>query len=324
MTGDCSSNALEDYLREISRIATLSPSEELDYAKRIEIGLFAADRLSATARDSDGVADLAYLVRSGRDAYNRFMRGNLRLVVSVAKRYTGRGLVLSDLIQHGNVGLDRAVKQFDYTRGLRFSTCAVWWIRQSIWQGLASGARAIRVPVHSMEAINRLHRLDGALRTELGRAPSTAELAEKADMARSEVDRLLAVDRAPVSLDIADVNCDGSPTVGEQLVDADCSSTLDIVEAGATRAIVRRHVRDLPPRERMVVLNRFGFDGREPMTLERIGAMLGVTKQRARQIELSALKRLRTPDIASLRDGWHDPDMGAHMTSPIAVELPAA
>ncbi|WP_345185913.1 sigma-70 family RNA polymerase sigma factor [Microbacterium panaciterrae] len=268
------------------------------------MGALAENRLCADRpMDPEGRCDVDSLMRSGRDAYRQFMRCNLKLVVSIAKKYTGHGLPLIDLIQNGNLGLDRAVKQFDYTRGLRFSTCAVWWIRQSIWQSLAGEARSIRIPVHTMEAISRLHRLDAQLTTYLRRAPAVAELAESARLRPSEVRRLLAADRRPLSLDLVDDGAD-SPAIREQIVDDDAASPEQLVEARMMMAAVRDGIRGLPDRERAVVCMRFGIDGRSPMTLVRVGVALGVSKQRVRQLERRALERLRTPELAAYLGGY--------------------
>lgn len=303
-TGATCTDALQDYLERIGRIATLTAERERELARQFEVGVLAQERLSSDqAMTAEVRADLEYLMREGHDAYRTLMCGNLRLVVSIAKNYTGRGLALVDLIQNGNLGLDQAVKRFDYTRGLRFSTWAVWWIRQSIGQSLASEARAIRVPVHTLEAIHRLRQLSNALTADLGRTPHVGEVAAQAEVAPAEVDRLMAADRLPLSLDLSHPDGGELSPLRERLVDEESPSTVELVETRAMRTAVRNRVRALPPRERAVVFLRFGFNSRTPMTLERIGTILGVTKQGVRQIELRALRRLRTPELAAYLAG---------------------
>ncbi|GAB3610031.1 hypothetical protein GCM10027414_21560 [Humibacter ginsengiterrae] len=305
-------DAVRDYLGRIGPIPTLTAHGEVDLAIRIELGLIAADRLadlkvniaadpeSANGRAVATAAEFEYFVSDGRLAYERFVCCNLKLVVSIAKRYIGRGLALMDLIQNGNLGLDRAVKMFDYTRGYKFSTYATWWIRQAIWQSLATDARTIRIPVHTMEKVNRLRALAREFAVEFGREPDDDELAEAAAMAVEEVHRLTATGREPISLDIP-IGTDADTEFGDLIVDDTTPSVSELVDAEITREAVRAHVRALPDREGAIVRMRFGLDGRDPMTHGDIGAKLGVSKQRARQLELQALQRLRSPDLQAFR-----------------------
>ena len=295
-----STDAVHDYLQQIGPIPVLTAQDGVDLAMRIEVGLIAGDRLAATGIASGSTeAELEFLVRDGRAAYACFVRGNLKLVVSVAKHYTGHGLGMMDLIQNGNLGLDRAVKMFDYSRGYKFSTYAMWWIRQSIWQSLASGARAIRIPVHTMEKINRLRILEREFAMELGREVSEGELAEEANLTIGEVRHLKLADREPVSLDIPTA-VDGDSEFGDLILDDGCLSVPDLVALEITRMAVRAHVDELPDRESAILRMRYGLDGYDPMTLNRIGATLGVSKQRARQLELRALQMLRSPELRAL------------------------
>ncbi|HEY5222409.1 MAG TPA: sigma-70 family RNA polymerase sigma factor [Microbacteriaceae bacterium] len=292
-----STDAVHDYLEQIGPIPILTAQDEIDLAVRIEVGLIAGDRLAAAgAANGATEAELEFLVRDGRAAYACFVRGNLKLVVSVAKHYTARGLGMMDLIQNGNLGLDRAVKMFDYTRGFKFSTYAMWWIRQTIWQSLAGGARAIRIPVHTMEKINRLRSLERELAIEWGREVSEVELADESNLTIQEVHRLRSADREPVSLDLR-TEGDANSELGDLIMDDGCPSVPDLVALEITRVAVRARVDELPDRESDILRMRFGLDGCDPTTLDRIGAMFGISKQRARQLELQALKRLRSPEL---------------------------
>jgi len=294
---DTASDGVGDYLRRIGRFSLLDAEEEITLAKRIEVGLLAQQRLDT--RKSLGAADvreLATLAHDGQAAYQRFVCCNLRLVVSVAKRYTGHGLALIDLIQEGNVGLDRAVKKFDYTRGFKFSTYAMWWIRQAISRSLADTARLIRIPVHTAEKLRTLSRVRRELSLALGREPSLDELAEETSFDKATIVRLLASEREPVSLQ--SVTGDSDAELGEFLEDADAMPVSDIVWQARRTDELWRRMEELPDREAEILRFRYGLRETQPMTLAQVGATVGVSRERVRQLERHALSRLRCSELA--------------------------
>ncbi|WP_082487419.1 sigma-70 family RNA polymerase sigma factor [Leifsonia sp. Root112D2] len=290
-------DGVHDYLQQIGRFPLLTAEEEIDLARRIEIGLFAQERLTSTPdADPELRRELATLIREGRAANQRFVCSNLKLVVSVAKRYTGRGVPMLDLIQEGNLGLDRAVKKFDYTQGFKFSTYAMWWIRQSITRSMADSARLIRVPVHTMEKINKLARIKRELTVELGREATLEELSVESGFDGREVRRLLGVDREPVSLH-SPTGEDSGSELGDLIEDGDAEPIAEIVSIGVRNDELHKRVHALPQREAEIVTHRYGLDGCSPMTFEQVGKLLGVSRERVRQIEARALKMLECPEL---------------------------
>lgn len=291
-----SEDAVRDYLQKIGQFPLLTAEDETELARRIEVGVLARARLATGGRSDVPAADLRTLIRDGDAAYQRFIRSNLRLVVTVAKRYSGRGVPLLDLIQEGNLGLDRAVKKFDYQQGYKFSTYAMWWIRQSITRGIADSARLIRVPVHTGEKISALRRASRSLETELGRPPSVDELVVETGYSGADVRKLLEADREPVSIH-ALVGDDGSE-LGDLIEDGDSAPVIDIVTAGVRHELLHRKLDSLPRREADILRMRFGLIGEGPMTFDQVGACLGVSRERVRQIESRALTLLRCPELA--------------------------
>jgi RNA polymerase primary sigma factor len=305
-TGDgpsVSADLVRAYLKEIGRVPLLSAIEEVELSQRIEAGLFAAHKLAEgsglTARMR---RDLETLVRSGDRAKEQMLEANLRLVVSIAKRYVGRGMPFLDVIQEGNLGLVRAVEKFDYTKGYKFSTYATWWIRQAITRALADQARTIRIPVHMVEQINKLLRVKRELLQELGREPSEEELARLADMPVEKVVEILGYAKDPISLDSI-VGEDGDSLLGDFIEDSDAPAAVDVVTFQLLQDSLRDVLRTLGEREARVVALRFGLvDGRQH-TLDEIGHEFGLTRERIRQVEKETLAKLRHPSRAQrLRD----------------------
>nr|WP_263105497.1 RNA polymerase sigma factor [Kitasatospora sp. DSM 101779] len=292
-----SADLLRQYLREIGRIRLLTAEEEVELARRIEAGLFAEEALDRAAADGeplDGTlaGDLDRLVVIGRIAKRRLIEANLRLVVSVAKRYVGRGLTLLDLVQEGNLGLIRAVEKFDYARGYKFSTYATWWIRQAMSRALADQARTIRVPVHVVEQINRVLRVQRTMLQEQGREPTAAEVGLAVQLPEERVREVLRLAQEPVSLHTP-VGEEDDVALGDLIEDADAASPAE----SAALLLLREHLdavlATLGERERQVARLRYGLDDGRPRTLEEIGALFGVTRERIRQIESKALGKLR-------------------------------
>ena len=291
--GGPTADLFHQYLREISRIPLLSAAEEVELARRVEAGLLAEEKLRHAADLAEGLArDLRRLVVRGRLAKRRLIEANLRLVVSVAKRYVGRGLTLLDLVQEGNLGLMRAVEKFDYLRGYKFSTYATWWIRQAMSRALADQARTIRVPVHVVELINRVVRTQRNLAQELGREPTPAEVGARLGMDAERVDEVLRLAQDPVSLH-APVGEEDDVSLGDLIEDGDAVSPVD----RAAFLLLRQHLAavldTLGQREREVVQLRYGLADGRPRTLEEIGRLFGVTRERVRQIESRTLAKLR-------------------------------
>jgi RNA polymerase sigma factor (sigma-70 family) len=283
------------YLNGIGRIRLLTAADEVELARRVEAGLAAGHRLAGGAGDADTRGELAIVAAEGRTAKERLLEANLRLVVSVAKRYTGRGMAFLDLIQEGNLGLIRAVEKFDYTKGYKFSTYATWWIRQAITRALADQARTIRVPVHVVERINQLARVRGELTTTLGREPSVAELAGALGATHHQVVELLSYDREPVSLEQA-VGEDGDSELGDLLaVAAPQPAPVDAATRRRLRGSVEIVLSTLSQREQTVIRLRFGLDDGRRRTLDEVGRECGLSRERIRQIEQGSLRKLRQP-----------------------------
>jgi RNA polymerase primary sigma factor len=287
------------YLREVGRVALLDAAQEVDLAKRIEAGVFAAERLkqateSGHALDVRMGRDLALIAADGARARNHLLEANLRLVVSLAKRYTGRGLAFLDLIQEGNLGLVRAVEKFDYAQGYKFSTYATWWIRQALGRALADQSRTIRIPVHVGELITRLQRSRRALLQELGREATSEELAVAMDVTTDKVLELQRHGREPVSLD-EPIGDEGDTRLGDLIEDGGAAGAFASVDHTLLQAEMRSVLATLSDREAGVIRLRFGLIDGRPRTLDEIGRTYGVTRERIRQIESKTMTKLRHP-----------------------------
>ncbi|WP_405618330.1 sigma-70 family RNA polymerase sigma factor [Streptomyces sp. NBC_01511] len=305
-SGGPSSDLFRQYLREIGRIQLLTAVEEVDLARRVEAGLFAEEKLGSTPDlDSQLAVDLDRLVVLGRMAKRRLIEANLRLVVSVAKRYVGRGLTMLDLVQEGNLGLIRAVEKFDYARGYKFSTYATWWIRQAMSRALADQARTIRVPVHVVELINRVVRVQRRMLQERGYEPTHEEVAGQLELTPERVGEVLRLAQEPVSLH-APVGEEDDVAFGDLIEDGDAASPVE----SAAFLLLREHLEavlsTLGERERKVVQLRYGLADGRPRTLEEIGRIFGVTRERIRQIESKTLNKLRDHAFADQLRGYLD------------------
>ncbi len=300
-----SADLVRAYLNGIGRTKLLTALEEVDLAKRVEAGLFAEELLSGgTVTDPQLAADLNTIVREGRAAKNHLLEANLRLVVSLAKRYTGRGMAFLDLIQEGNLGLIRAVEKFDYTKGYKFSTYATWWIRQAITRAMADQARTIRIPVHMVEQVNRMVRARRDLSATLGREPSIAEIAKALDVEEFQVIELISYDREPVSLDQA-VGEDGESALGDFVARVDPrEEPADSVSNGMLREEVEIVLATLSQREQAVIRLRFGLDDGRQRTLDEVGREFGLSRERIRQIEKVTLLKLRHPSRAKRLEAY--------------------
>jgi RNA polymerase primary sigma factor len=298
-----SADLVRVYLREIGRVALLTAADEVDLAKRVEAGVFAAERLDhAVDLPADVRRDLLAIVGDGQRAKQRLIEANLRLVVSIAKRYAGRGLPFLDLIQEGNLGLIRAVEKFDYTRGFKFSTYASWWIRQAVSRAVADQARTIRIPVHMVETVNRILRAQRMLVQILGRDPTSAEIAERVDLPPERVSEIKRLAMEPVSLHSPVGEEEGSE-LGDLIEDVESVPPPELVSAGLLQRHVEAVLGHLGEREREVVRMRYGLMDGEPRTLEEVGKAFGVTRERVRQIEAKSLAKLRHPHLSEqLRD----------------------
>jgi RNA polymerase primary sigma factor len=304
-----SADSVRAYLKQIGKVALLNAEEEVDLAKRIEAGLYGAERLRQVEEEGQKISpqmrrDLNWIVRDGERAKNHLLEANLRLVVSLAKRYTGRGMAFLDLIQEGNLGLIRAVEKFDYTKGYKFSTYATWWIRQAITRAMADQARTIRIPVHMVEQVNRMVRARRDLATTLGREPSVAEIAKAMDVPEFQVIELISYDREPVSLDQA-VGEDGESALGDFVAAVDPRGEPGETAAhGELRNDVEIVLATLSERESAVIRLRFGLDDGRQRTLDEVGREFGLSRERIRQIEKVTMLKLRDPERASRLEAY--------------------
>ena len=286
------------YLNGIGRTALLNAEQEVQLAKQIEAGLYAKHVLENRKRlTAAKKRDLATIVREGEAARSHLLEANLRLVVSLAKRYTGRGMPLLDLIQEGNLGLIRAMEKFDYAKGFKFSTYATWWIRQAITRGMADQSRTIRLPVHLVEQVNKIARIKRELHQQLGREATDDELANETGIPAEKIADLLDHSRDPVSLDMP-VGTDEEAPLGDFIEDAEATSAENAVIAGLLHSDVRAVLSTLDEREQQVIRMRYGLDDGQPRTLDQIGRMFGLSRERVRQIEREVMGKLRQGDRA--------------------------
>jgi RNA polymerase primary sigma factor len=302
-----SADSVRAYLKEIGKVALLNAGQEVDLAKRIEAGLYAVERVDQADGATDKLSpqlrrDLRWIVRDGERAKNHLLEANLRLVVSLAKRYTGRGMPFLDLIQEGNLGLIRAVEKFDYTKGFKFSTYATWWIRQAITRAMADQARTIRIPVHMMEMINTLGGIQRKLILDLGREATAEELATEMDITPEKVLEIQRYAREPISLDQT-IGDEGDSQLGDFIEDTQAVVAVDAVSFMLLQDHLQAVLATLSEREANIVQLRFGLVGGPPRTLDEIGQLHGVTRERIRQIESKTMAKLRHPSRSqALRD----------------------
>ncbi|MCE0768310.1 RNA polymerase sigma factor [Pseudonocardia kujensis] len=300
-------DSVRAYLKQIGRTALLNAEQEVEIAKRIEAGVYAVERLQRSQQQDEPLPlqlrrDLRWIVRDGERAKNHLLEANLRLVVSLAKRYTGRGMTFLDLIQEGNLGLIRAVEKFDYAKGYKFSTYATWWIRQAISRAMADQSRTIRIPVHMVEIINKLRKIQRELAVSLGREATPEELAVEMDMAPEKVAEVQQYAREPLSLDQT-IGDEGDSRLGDFLEDTDAVVADDAVAFTLLRDQLHAVLATLSEREAGVIRLRFGLSDGRPRTLDEIGDVYGVTRERIRQIESKTMAKLRHPARSqALRD----------------------
>jgi len=295
---------VKDYLKQIGKVSLLNAEQEVDLARRIEAGLYAEYKLKneADSMTSKQRRELHFIAQDGQNAKNHLLEANLRLVVSLAKRYTGRGMQFLDLIQEGNLGLIRAVEKFDYTKGYKFSTYATWWIRQAITRAMADQARTIRIPVHMVEVINKLARVQRQMLQDLGREPTPEELAKELDMTAEKVVEVQKYGREPISLHTP-LGEDGDSEFGDLIEDSEAIVPADAVSFTLLQEQLHRVLDTLSEREAGVVSMRFGLGDGQPKTLDEIGKVYGVTRERIRQIESKTMSKLRHPSRSQvLRD----------------------
>jgi RNA polymerase primary sigma factor len=302
-TAGATADPVKDYLKQIGKVALLNAEQEVELAKRIEAGLFAEENLNSGERlDPKLRRELYWIAEDGRRAKNHLLEANLRLVVSLAKRYTGRGMLFLDLIQEGNLGLIRAVEKFDYTKGYKFSTYATWWIRQAITRAMADQARTIRIPVHMVEVINKLARVQRQMLQDLGREPTPEELAKELDMSPEKVIEVQKYGREPISLHTP-LGEDGDSEFGDLIEDSEAVVPADAVSFTLLQEQLHSVLDTLSEREAGVVSMRFGLTDGQPKTLDEIGKVYGVTRERIRQIESKTMSKLRHPSRSQvLRD----------------------
>jgi RNA polymerase primary sigma factor len=304
MVAGATADPVKDYLKQIGKVALLNAEQEVDLALRIEAGLFATDKLEKDDGSMDQRLrwDYEQIIHDGKIAKNHLLEANLRLVVSLAKRYTGRGMLFLDLIQEGNLGLIRAVEKFDYTKGFKFSTYATWWIRQAITRAMADQARTIRIPVHMVEVINKLARVQRQMLQDLGREPTPEELAKELDMTPEKVVEVQKYGREPISLHTP-LGEDGDSEFGDLIEDSEAVVPADAVSFTLLQEQLHSVLDTLSEREAGVVAMRFGLTDGQPKTLDEIGKVYGVTRERIRQIESKTMSKLRHPSRSQvLRD----------------------
>jgi RNA polymerase primary sigma factor len=291
-------DSVHTYLKSIGRTSLLTAEDEVNLAKRIEAGLFAEYKLETEAGLSKRYRDELWAVaEDGRRAKAHMLEANLRLVVSVAKKYSDRGLSLLDVVQEGNLGLIRAVEKFDYTKGYKFSTYAMWWIRQAIQRGFADSARTIRLPVHVLEMLSKLSRVERDMHQRLGREPTPEELAVELDRTPDQIEELLRTSRQPISLD-STIGEDGETSIGDLIEDVDAPEASELVDRQLMADQLRHALDGLTPREATIMAMRFGLYDGNPHTLDEIGKALGLTRERIRQLEKQSLSKLRHPSRA--------------------------
>ncbi|MGJ5725669.1 RNA polymerase sigma factor [Brevibacterium sp. H602] len=303
VSAGATADPVKDYLKQIGKVALLNAAEEVDLAKRIEAGMYAEHLLDGgEVTDPRETMDYKWIIHDGRIAKNHLLEANLRLVVSLAKRYTGRGMLFLDLIQEGNLGLIRAVEKFDYTKGFKFSTYATWWIRQAITRAMADQARTIRIPVHMVEVINKLARVQRQMLQDLGREPTPEELAKELDMTPERVVEVQKYGREPISLHTP-LGEDGDSEFGDLIEDSEAVVPSDSVSFTLLQEQLHSVLDTLSEREAGVVSMRFGLNDGQPKTLDEIGKVYGVTRERIRQIESKTMAKLRHPSRSQvLRD----------------------
>jgi RNA polymerase primary sigma factor len=291
-------DSVHTYLKSIGRTSLLTAEQEVNLAKRIEAGLFAEHKLATEPDlDEDFRRDLMEVAEDGRRAKAHMLEANLRLVVSVAKKYSDRGLSLLDVVQEGNLGLIRAVEKFDYTKGYKFSTYAMWWIRQAIQRGFADSARTIRLPVHVLEMLSKLSRVERDMHQRLGREPTPEELAVELDRTPDQIEELLRTSRQPISLD-STIGEDGETSIGDLIEDVDAPEASELVDRQLMADQLRHALDGLTQREATIMAMRFGLYDGNPHTLDEIGRALGLTRERIRQLEKQSLSKLRHPSRA--------------------------
>jgi RNA polymerase primary sigma factor len=298
---------VKDYLTQIGKVPLLTAGQEVELAKRIEAGLFAAEKLAGAGRDlrADARTDLERVAEDGRRAKDHLLEANLRLVVSLARRYTGRGMLFLDLIQEGNLGLIRGVEKFDYTRGYKFSTYATWWIRQAITRAMAEQSRTIRLPVHMVEAVSKLAWVQRQMLQDLGREPTPQELAAELDMTPEKVIEVQKYGREPISLHTP-LGEDGDSEFGDLIEDCEAIQPGEAVSFTLLQEQLHSVLGTLSEREAGVVSLRFGLTDGQPKTLDQIGTVYGVTRERIRQIESKAMSKLRHPSRSKVLRGYLD------------------
>jgi len=305
-----STDSVRVYLTQIGKTALLNAQQEVDLAKRIEAGLFAAERVHRAEDATDKLApqlhrDLCWIVRDGERAKNHLLEANLRLVVSVAKRYTGHGVLLLDLIQEGNLGLIRAVEKFDYTKGYKFSTYATWWVRSAINRVMADQARTIRIPAEMVGVINKLGRRKRELVQNLGREPTPAELAKEMGISPAKVLEIQQYAREPISLDQT-VGDEDNSRLEDFIEDSQAVAAIDVVSFPLLQSDIRSALTTLSEREASVIRLRFGLTDGQPRTLDQLGHVYGVTRERIRQIEIKTMAKLRQPSRCHALRGYLD------------------
>jgi RNA polymerase primary sigma factor len=309
MSAGSSSDSVRMYLKEIGRVPLLNAQDEVDLAKKIEAGMLASERLADLEAGGELASlDLAErrkldrLVKKGERAKSELTQANLRLVVSIAKRYVGRGMLILDLIQEGNLGLMRAVEKFDYTKGFKFSTYATWWIRQAITRAIADQARTIRIPVHMVESINKVHRVQRQMMQDLEREPTIEELADKVDLSPARVREIMRISQDLLSLD-SPVGEEDDSNLADFIEDQQAEAPAEMAAKMMLNSAVEEALQELNDREKAVVRMRFGLDDGQARTLEEVGREFGVTRERIRQIESKTLAKLRHPHRSQkLRD----------------------